>query len=1195
PRPRIEILAKPHIKSIASRDELTTLNEPKGEDVFNVGDLVWVKIPGFPYWPGMVSIDPVERIHTKATSHRNFKASHVYHVQYFGDPPSRNWTMPGLTVPFDGPELNLPSKSKKPQAVAKTRKRGYENAIAEACEALTWDRLTRVRRLTYDYVLVDRSSSHRVSTSNRRTKEAVKRDGSGDVYNFDESFDETETMGQPVMVWSKRSAADQSPTPNAAPQSPAPKVAKRGTRKKPSSQPDSSPLPESQAGPETEPKPETDPESEPEPESEPKPDPDSTEQPTTPQPLPPSTSPPHQTSSEKQPIIQSDMTSSEDASSASDFESADIRIDKLCNVCHEEKGTLFYCRGTCLRTMHADCGGSESSSNDSNGFICQECKTGKHPCFVCNSTDGDCVKCSHKNCGKYYHLSCLKPLSYPANIKSDKVFTCPLHYCLSCYTDNPYPRDVNYIKPSKRQLVKCLCCPTAFHNSESCIAAGTISFTSSYVLCPAHRNTKNEKHLNVSWCFSCNEGGKLVCCESCPAAFHVDCLDPPLASEDQYFCFDCLRRKQLHYGDVIWIKLGSYRWWPARITHPNSVPENIMRLSHQKGDFPVYFFGSHDYFWSHRGRVFLFIEEDSTQNYGKSSSSNKKFKQALAEAREECAKRKIEEEQRLEKLKNTEKPRFRLLKSNRPVNNYQPETRDDRQVNRCECQPDGDVLCGSDDCLNRLMMLECRPDTCPVGDKCKNQRFRKREYAVCVPFRTEHAGWGLRTTQDIKKGDFVIEYVGELIDEAECQSRMAAMREKGDTNFYFLTIDKERIIDAGPAANHARFMNHSCQPNCETQKWVVNGQTRVGLFAICDIPAGSELTFNYNLDCRGNEKTKCRSCLGIAIRATQWLPVVVTASIFGWAWYAYVFRLILFNVESLTEQILYLLVFHGFFILSIWSYYQTIFSEIAIVTAKFYLSPEATEQMSRAPTEQHRDAILAFVVRNNNLPVTCRTYSGSYRYCDRCNLIKPDRAHHCSICRICVLKMDHHCPWINNCVSFNNYKFFVLFLGYTILLCVFTAATTFPYFMRFWQPSSNQPNTSNIFNSTELGTRFHILFLFFVSVMICIGLLFLYLYHIHLILKNRSTLEAFRPPLLRYGPDKNAFNLGASENFKQVFGTKMLLWFIPVSTSLGNGITFDQRRELSAGDEELYVSPLGKYDLSNHFCDRPYLDPQSSP
>ena len=49
---------------------------------------------------------------------------------------------------------------------------------------------------------------------------------------------------------------------------------------------------------------------------------------------------------------------------------------------------------------------------------------------------------------------------------------------------------------------------------------------------------------------------------------------------------------------------------------------------------------------------------------------------------------------------------------------------------------------------------------------------------------------------------------------------------------------QDRIIDAGPKGNYSRFMNHSCQPNCETQKWTVNGDTRVGLFAVCHIPAG---------------------------------------------------------------------------------------------------------------------------------------------------------------------------------------------------------------------------------------------------------------------------------------------------------------------------------------------------------------------
>ena len=61
-------------------------------------------------------------------------------------------------------------------------------------------------------------------------------------------------------------------------------------------------------------------------------------------------------------------------------------------------------------------------------------------------------------------------------------------------------------------------------------------------------------------------------------------------------------------------------------------------------------------------------------------------------------------------------------------------------------------------------------------------------------------------------------------------------------------------------------MNHSCDPNCETQKWTVNGDTRVGLFALQDIPSGSELTFNYQFETMGEVKQIClcgsKNCSG---------------------------------------------------------------------------------------------------------------------------------------------------------------------------------------------------------------------------------------------------------------------------------------------------------------------------------------------
>ncbi|XP_033161603.1 histone-lysine N-methyltransferase ash1 [Drosophila mauritiana] len=199
----------------------------------------------------------------------------------------------------------------------------------------------------------------------------------------------------------------------------------------------------------------------------------------------------------------------------------------------------------------------------------------------------------------------------------------------------------------------------------------------------------------------------------------------------------------------------------------------------------------------------------------------------------------------------------------------------------CNCKDQGEKSC-LDNCLNRMVYTECSPSNCPAGEKCRNQKIQRHAVAPGVErFMTADKGWGVRTKLTIAKGTYILEYVGEVVTEKEFKQRMASIY-LNDTHHYCLHLDGGLVIDGQRMGSDCRFVNHSCEPNCEMQKWSVNGLSRMVLFAKRAIEEGEELTYDYNFSlfnpsegqpCRCNTP-QCRGVIGGKSQRVKPLPAV---------------------------------------------------------------------------------------------------------------------------------------------------------------------------------------------------------------------------------------------------------------------------------------------------------------------------------
>ncbi|KAF4356179.1 hypothetical protein G4B88_015368, partial [Cannabis sativa] len=156
-----------------------------------------------------------------------------------------------------------------------------------------------------------------------------------------------------------------------------------------------------------------------------------------------------------------------------------------------------------------------------------------------------------------------------------------------------------------------------------------------------------------------------------------------------------------------------------------------------------------------------------------------------------------------------------------------------------------------DCCLCRMLLSSCSSG-CKCDNSCINKPFQNRPVKRMKLVQTKKCGFGIVALEDISQGEFVIEYVGEVIDDKTCETRLWQMKHRGETNFYLCEINRDMVIDATYKGNK-----------------IIDGETRIGIFATRDIKKGEHLTYDYQFvqfgadqDCHCGA-VECRRKLGV--------------------------------------------------------------------------------------------------------------------------------------------------------------------------------------------------------------------------------------------------------------------------------------------------------------------------------------------
>ncbi|CCH43275.1 Palmitoyltransferase PFA3 [Wickerhamomyces ciferrii] len=288
-------------------------------------------------------------------------------------------------------------------------------------------------------------------------------------------------------------------------------------------------------------------------------------------------------------------------------------------------------------------------------------------------------------------------------------------------------------------------------------------------------------------------------------------------------------------------------------------------------------------------------------------------------------------------------------------------------------------------------------------------------------------------------------------------------------------------------------------------------------------------------------------------------PKVLSNGLYLWAIYAFCYDLCLQEIGGIIGLILSVI---GFYlaIQGIYLYYRVIklgagspldFNELHIESEFNILQ----DQIDQTPPD--------FLIKNSLMIKS----NGKFRYCDKCQVWKPDRCHHCSSCNKCWLKMDHHCPWFATCIGFKNQKSFVQFLVNTVIFGWYALLISgFKLYQFFYNENYKEEYLSfNIVILAVLGLTIGIAVGLFTAITIYFVSQNLTTIEYYDYTRYRNNLEIANDSYYQYSKKPsakdlgNAYNLGSiTKNFQTVLGETWSEWLLPIDNKSTGEIFYDK-------------------------------------